>query len=495
MTFDASARCRSARPLVRAMLLALAALPAVAMAEDLLTVWQAAAQHDRALNVARAEHAAGQALREQAAALWRPTVSLGLGAGLGAQHTRMEGAHFSAPGMGAANGVDFGLDVHSGLATRAALEARQPIFNRSRDAARAQLELGAEMTDSIWREARQQQVLRTADGYFNLALADERVRLGERHAEAVARSRTEAHERFELGDVPVTDTHEADAALASVRARLEAARLQQALARQALADGTGLAAPRAQLPGQMAAAAGSLQDWLDAAMAQNLRVRLAEQGVALAEHEARKRRAASGVTVDLVGQASFDRVGGTGGHAATSRSHGSLVSVQVNIPIYDGGMAGAQASEGARRIEKAHAQLELAREQVAEQVRASWLGWQAGEARLLALQDGLKASAARLDATRVGRAVGDRTLMDVFQAENDHAAAALGLAEACVGQVLNRLRLAALADRLDDGVMAEANASLMSDKPVASGAAEDRGATRPRASVSPTASRTRRGAQ
>ena len=131
------------------------------------------------------------------------------------------------------------------------------------------------------------------------------------------------------------------------------------------------------------------------------------------------------------------------------------------LPIfYDGGSSRAQASEGARLLDKAQAQLEQAREQVGEQVRSAWLGWQAGAARVDALQGGLKASAARLDATRVGRAVGDRTLMDVLNAENDHARATLALAEALTEQLQQRLRLAALADRLDDALLAELNAAL-----------------------------------
>ena len=82
------------------------------------------------------------------------------------------------------------------------------------------------------------------------------------------------------------------------------------------------------------------------------------------------------------------------------------------------------------------------------------------QARITALEDGLKASAARLDATRLGRTVGDRTLMDVLNAENDQARATLALAEARAAQLQNRLRLAALADRLDEGTLREVNAAL-----------------------------------
>ena len=63
--------------------------------------------------------------------------------------------------------------------------------------------------------------------------------------------------------------------------------------------------------------------------------------------------------------------------------------------------------------------------------------------------------------------MGDRTLLDVLNAENDHARATLALAEARAEQVQNRLRLAALADRLDEVVLAEVNASLQPEQAAA----------------------------
>ena len=446
--------------------LALALWPAAAQAQDLLSVWRAAEQHDRTLAVARAEHAATQARREQAEALRRPNVMLGLGAGLGAGDTRMKGAQFSAPGFGTSEGVDFATSVHAGAATRAALTARQPLLNRGRDAARAQLQLGADMGDSAWRSARDAVLLRTVERYFALAVAQEQLRVSERQAESVARATTEAHDRFQLGESPVTDTHEADAALAGVRAQVEAARLQRELAQQALSDSTGLPNPTARLPARSAAPSETLQSWIDAAQSANPQLRLAAQGVTLAEQELRRRRAGDSVSVDLVAQAGFDRLGGRGEFgSASNRNANAMVGVQLNIPLYDGGMSRAQASEGARLLDKAQAQLEQAREQVAEQVRTAWLGGQAGQARVNALDDGLKASAARLDATRLGRQVGDRTLLDVLNAENDHARAALALAQARADQVQFRLRLAALADRLDEMALAEVNASLAPQEP------------------------------
>jgi outer membrane protein len=441
-------------------LAALIALPASVWGQDLLTVWQAALAHDRTLAVARAEHEASQTGRDQAAALSRPTVSAVLGAGWGISRQQMDGAQFSAPGLGTSSGVDFATSVQ-GLATRASIVAQYPLINRQRDANRAQLELGADMGDVVWHGAQADLALRVAERYFALAVAQERLRVAGRQALALEKAAAEARDRFDLGDSPITDAHEADAALAGVRAQVEAERLQVELGRQALADSTGLSALDARLPARSRAPDGALPDWIDAAQAHNPQVRRAEQAVTMAEHELNRRRAAGAASVDLVAQAALNRIDGHGSFGPSgNRGRDGGVGVQLSIPIYDGGLSGAQAGEGARLLEKAQAQLDLAREQATGQVRAAWLGWQAGQARVAALEQGFTASASRLDATRLGHEVGDRTLLDVLNAENDHANATLALAEARVDQVKNRLRLAALADRLDEALMGEVNAGL-----------------------------------
>ena len=444
-----------------ALAAAVLSMPAGAWSHDLLDVWRAAAQHDHRLAVARAEHGASQTLRAQADALWRPQLGLSVGAGLGAQETAMRGARFSAPGLGQVDEARFATSVVPGLATRVAVLAQQPLINAARQAQQAQLQLAADMGDTAWSGAQTGLMLRTAERYFALALAEERVRVVEQQAQAVERARTEAHERFRLGASPVTDTHEADAVLAGVRAQQSAAALQASVERQALAGSTGLAQPTARLPLQALAAVDTMEGWVHASQGGNPRLRLLGQAVAVAEHKLRQHGVAGRATLDLVAQAGHERIGGSGDQgSARNRSVNAMVGVQLHIPLYTGGMREAQEREAAERLAQARAELDLAREEVTQQVRAAWLGLQAGSARIAALQEGLKAGTARLDATRLGREVGDRTLLDVLNAENDHAQATLALAQARSEQVLLRLKLAALADRLDETLLAQVNATL-----------------------------------
>ena len=71
-----------------------------------------------------------------------------------------------------------------------------------------------------------------------------------------------------------------------------------------------------------------------------------------------------------------------------------------------------------------------------------------------------RASQSRLDATHMGREAGDRTTMELLNAENDAAAAELALQQARVRLLTNRLRLAALTGRLDEARLMQINAAL-----------------------------------
>ena len=76
--------------------------------------------------------------------------------------------------------------------------------------------------------------------------------------------------------------------------------------------------------------------------------------------------------------------------------------------------------------------------------------------------EAVQASLARRDATQLGQTVGDRTLLDRLNAENDASTAQLALAQARVALLLDHLRLAALAGQLDEAVLTAANQSLES---------------------------------
>lgn len=449
------------RFLTAAALAAALSLPAHAL--DVLEVWQAAVQHDPDYAAARAGRDAGRAQREQSGALWRPTLALEAGASWADHESSMRGAGFSAPGFGASTGVAFDTSV-AGPAARAALALRQPLYDRGRDAQQRQLQLSAEVAELQAQQAGQALMLRSAERYFDVALAAEQQRLVQRQLDAVERLRVEAQDRFNLGDRPVLEVHEATARAAALQSQRVAAGTALRLRLSALANLSGLQVQAAalSLPAREPAvpAGDALDLWLARADQGNPGLRVAERQVQAARQEAEKTRGALSPTVDLVAQLGRERHSGHGDYAGSASNAGrqAAVGVQLAVPLYTGGLRGARHAESLALVDKAQAELERARLQVAQEVRDAWLNLEAGRSRIAALQAALAASQARLDATRTGVQAGDRTTLDLLNAENDAAAAELALQQARVALLMHRLRLAALAGEMDEGQLRQADA-------------------------------------
>lgn len=453
---------RLAAPWLTAALVAQAA-PAGAI--DLVDAWHAAQQHDLDYAAARAGQQGGATRRDQARALWRPTVALTGVAGIAGADTSVTGAHFSAPGFGTSSGVGFDTSVNQGTLGRWSLAASLPLYSRERDAQGRQLGLSADVADLEWADAQQALMLVTTQRYLDVVLAQESLRVLRRQQDAVNKALTETRDRFRLGDVPVTDTHEAAARAEAIAAQVLALETDLQLKQAVFADATGLAPDAAGLMSPAAASAAAdtppLATWLADAEMHNPRLRMQIAGVEVARQEAAKSSGALAPSVDLVAQIGRERLSGNGDFGSASNAAGNrMIGVQLTVPLYTGGLREARQQEAQRGIDKAQAQADRARQQVAQQVRAAWLGLTVGAGRIEALTQALASSRARLDATRLGRQVGDRTTLDLLNAENDAAGAELTLLSARVDLLMNRLRLAAAAGRLDEAWLWSVNASL-----------------------------------
>jgi len=443
--------------------LATAAMPAAAM--DLVEAWRAAQRNDLDYAASRAARDAGATRHRQADALWRPTVVLSGAAGVAGNDTSVRGAQFSAPGFGTSADVGFDTSVNRGVLGRWGLSANLPLYSRERDAQGRQLRLSADVSEFAWVEAQQALMLDTARRYFDLVLANESLRVLRQQQGAVGKALVEARDRFHLGNVPVTDTYEAAARAEAIAAQVLALETDLQLKQAVFADSTGLTASNEPLLAAadeaMPADGKGLAIWLSEADADNPQLRMQSKAVEVAEQEAAKSRGTLAPSIDLVAQAGRERVSGSGEFGSASNSAGNrMIGLQLSLPLYTGGMREARELEALHGIDKARAQADRARQQVAQQTRAAWLGLTVGARRVTALAQALMATRSRLDSTRLGRQIGDRTTLELLNAENDAASAELALLQARIEWLMNRLRLAALAGHLDEASLQSVNASL-----------------------------------
>lgn len=441
------------------------ALAAPVRAVTLLEAWHAAEEHDPDFMAARAAHDAASARRGEGRALWLPNVTATATAGRMSSESDVSGAHFSAPRMGASDGVDFATSVNDGNATDWSITARQPIWSGERSARRRQIDLAADAADLQWNAARQDLMVRTVQRYFDVVAALESLRVLREQQAAADEALGQAQERYRVGDVPVTDSHEARARAETLRADVLAAETELQLKQAALEDLTGVAPAdqHLEVPAEdaPAGAPGALQGWLERSAHGNPELQAQEAGVAAARQDVERTRAVSAPSLDLVARAARDRVWGNGdfGYAANSNGNG-MIGLQITIPVFTGGYRSAQHEEALDMAEKARADEARARQQVALQTRSAWLGLTVGAQRVQALAQARAASLDRLEATRLGVQVGDRTTLDLLNAQGDAASAELNLVQARLELVRQRLRLAALAGALDEEALRTAGAAL-----------------------------------
>lgn len=451
------------RPLSGWVLAAMLASPSV-QALDLLQTWELARAHDPQMQVVAATRSSVQAFEAQAKALWRPVLMGSATLGAMSADTRTTGAQFAVGGQAPMPG-DFATSASAATSTRWSLQARQPLFSPEREAQQAQLHSTAGVAELRADLAHQQFMLLTAQRYFNLLLAERQEQVLKNQYAAVSRSLTEVKDRFALGDLPVTDTHEAAARAETLKAQLLAAGSEVQMARTVLAESTRLSAdalkPMTPKGDAAVTALPALAPVLEQVREANLGVQLQKAQKDVARAELKKHQRHGGVTLDLVAMAGRDRLSGDGdfGPSANTQKQ-QMLGLSLNVPLYTGGWRSAKLQEAVDAEARAAAEVDLAVQQAQQQARSLWLALDTGTTRLAALKASWQASTARLDATRLGVQVGDRTTLALLQAENDAAQAELTWLRAQTELLLTRLQLDALTGNLSVQSLQVLNAQL-----------------------------------
>lgn len=454
--------------------LLLAASSSSACAVDLLDSWHAAQAKDPTFSAARTGAEAGKKKNDQAKALSLPQVTASAGTGVVNAYNKISNAQFSAPGLVSAGGAAFKTQTNQGADLRWNINAEQSLYNAERTSMAHQLNKQAQMADVKFSAEEQQLILRVSKAYFDVLLAEDMLVSIKKQRVAVAQALAVAKGRFNEGDVAIIDTHEAQArddALVSQELEVDS-NYQLALA--ALADLTGLdtkgtketnnllARPAEQISLQQLNA-GELNDWLALAQSNSpyLHMQQIQQGIA--HDEIDKHRASNAPILNLVAQAGGEELLGIGGGNNSELSNHSLsVGVQLTIPLFTGGMRNAKYEEAIALEEQAKDETEAMRIRAGQQARAAWLGVTVGKSKVKAIEQALHSSKVKLDATELGREVGDRTTLDVLNAEQEYYGTRTELFRARYQTLLSFLNLAATAGALDEQRLAEVNSVLSS---------------------------------
>ena len=404
-----------ARKLLRSILVVLAIDSA--WAEDLIEIYQLALQNDATFQAAQAAYLAAREAKPQARSFLLPQVSA---------LTSFEYSGQTVERSVLAGG-GFGQEFDT---TRYALNVNQVIFNRDLAFGLKQADVSVAQAEVELEAARQDLLLRTASAYFDVLATQDTLRFTTSEKEALARQFEQAEKRFEVGLIAITDVKEAEAAYARAVADEITAGNDVDITRNALAVIIGqFFGELSTLSDRMPLITPEPEDadkWMQKAMQENLTLVAQRLVTEIASLEIKRQRAGHYPTIDLVASATQDNVGGgfLGG-----RDIGTIrAGVQLNVPIYTGGLVNSRTREAQQDFHESQELTVQQRRDSAQAARDSYLDVIAGISRVKALARAVESGQAAVEATEAGFEVGTRTSVDVtlalrnlFEAQRDYA--------------------------------------------------------------------------
>ena len=254
----------------------------------------------------------------------------------------------------------------------------------------------------------EQDILLTAvRAYMEVREATEQVELQQNSVRVLGQELQAAQDRFEVGEITVTDVAQANAQLAASRASLSAAEgdLQVAYENYAAATGAkpkGLNAPPPlpKMPASLTAAQASAQKNHPSILQASRLVAASELGVAAAVAERNP-----SITGSVSGQA--DKDGGSQ----------MALGLQMSQTLYSGGRLSSAHRKSMAGRDQSRATLLNVSRQVIQAVGIAWANIDVAGAQIRAIDQQISAAQQAYDGVREEATLGARTTLDVLDAE------------------------------------------------------------------------------
>ena len=394
---------------------ALSLLSFSSSADDLMTIYKSALQNDTQFRAAQAEYQALLESKNQSVAGFLPTISAN------AYYTDNDSETVSA----SPSSDDYKTDGYS-------LNLTQPLYRHSNYVGLTQADAAVAQAQANFEYAKQDLIIRVVKQYFAVLAAGDDLEFAKAERKSIKQQLNQTKQRFNVGLIAITDVHEAQA------------RFDQAVARDIVAENTlanslevlreitnqehsDLAFLSASHP-LVKPEPADIDQWIKTANDQNALLMASIQAVEVARAEVDLQNSGHYPTLDLTASHAKTNYGaGTPLYGEREQTSNSI-SLQLNVPIYQGGLVTSKKRAAAYRLTQAQEMLDKQRRATERQTRNSYLSVIANISQVKALKQALASSLVALEATQAGFEVGTRTTVDVlnsqqglFRARRDYA--------------------------------------------------------------------------
>lgn len=436
---------------IAAGVLAAVALPGAAMGETLMEAYKLARQSDPKYRAAQYEAQAMDTQSDQALAGLLPTIKY--------DATQVD----TRQRVLSSNNPIFGAGVTSFPTETWTLSLSQPLFRMDLIERFRQVKAVLRQAQYTVLAAEQDLMLRTTSAYLSVLAADDGLALAKAERVAVARGQELARERLKMGLGTITNLYDATARYAVTQAREIEAENKLNDARQALKEITGKLVFNYQALRPKFTPVNPeppvLERWVEKAHEQNLVLRARSEAIEVARQEVERQRAGHYPSLNLLASRNLNDSGSTlfGGG---SKVETSTLTLQLSVPIYQGGLVNAVTKEAAFRYQKAQEEREQERRGVERATRSAFQGTISGLSLVGALTQSVTSQQSALEGKEEGFKAGVFPLLPVLDAQRDLFIAKRDYAQSRYDYLVNSLKLKQAAGTLSEADLESIGAAL-----------------------------------
>lgn len=397
-------------------------------ADDLLSVYKFAIQNDSQFRAAQAAYKAQLELKSQSVAVLLPTISAS------AHYTEREDETIggSLPGTN-----DYNTNGYS-------LNLTQPLYRHENYVGLNQADAQVAQASAVFESAKQDLILRVATQYFAVLAARDDLEFAKAERKSIGEQLVQTQQRFQVGLIAITDVHEAQARFDQAVARAIVAENTLAISNETLREITAthhsalqsLSVSHPLVKPEPA----DIKQWVETANSQNHALMANRKSVEVALSEVSRQKSGHFPTLDLTASHTYTDYDEGFSTGAQERNNNSI-SLQLNVPLYQGGLVNSLTRAAAFRLTQAREQLEQQKRATERLTRSAYLSVIANISQVKALKQALASSLVALEATTAGFEVGTRTAVDVLDSQRELFGARRNYAQARYNYVLETIRL------------------------------------------------------
>lgn len=230
-------------------------------------------------------------------------------------------------------------------------------------------------------------------------------------------------DRFEIGDLTRTDVAQSEARLALATSSMEAARANLIRSKEIYIQLVGKAPENLEAPPPLPNLPDSPEAAVGVALENNPDLIASKELRDAARFDRKGAEASRLPQVTGFGSGSYSNNFGSIDSGALApfdkTSTSAQVGVRATLPLYQGGQPAAQIRQAQARMGQAIEQEIAAEREAIAQTRAAYASWKASQDVIAASERAVSANELSLEGTRAENSVGNRTILDILNAEQE----------------------------------------------------------------------------